>query len=354
MAAPILVTLETSSRYSLFPVPVLPELEPLLARIRAAGAPDPATPVAQRREQVHAGIDLQQAHTVEPVPTAPHVDCRVRVAGGAITVRVYRSEVTETVGCHLFVHGGGWWMGTLDQSDLACSRIAYRVGCAVVSVAHRWAPEHRFPVPVEDCYAALGWVASTAAELGLDAGRISVGGVSSGANLAAAATLMARDRGAPDVLAQSLEVPMLDLTMSQASIDDLAHGAMLTRERLALEVADYCHPEDRSDPYASPLLAPDLAGLPPALIATAEYDLLRDDGEQYAARLRAAGVPAIAVRWPGHLHGSLGMTRLAPSADEWHQRQHAFLREWHGLDEPHAGAPHTVTPREETRRAHRT
>jgi acetyl esterase len=313
-------------------MPVLPELEPLLARIRATGAPDHGTPIADRREQVHAGIDMQQAHMVEPVPAAPYADHRVRVSGGEITVRVYRPEVEGTVGCHLFVHGGGWWMGTLDQSDLACSRIVNQVGCAVASVGHRWAPEQRFPVPVEDCFAALGRVAASAAELGLDPGRISVGGVSSGANLAAATTLMARDRGGPSVIAQSLEVPVLDLTMAQPSIDELAEGYMLTRERLALEVADYCDPERRSDPYAAPLLAPDLAGLPPALIATAEYDLLRDDGERYAARLRAAGVPATAVRWPGHLHGSLGLTRLAPTAAEWHERQHAFLRERHGLD----------------------
>jgi acetyl esterase len=310
-------------------VSVLPELQPLLARIRAAGAPDPAASVAERREQVHAGIEMQLAHMVEPVPPIPYADHRVSVSDGEVTVRVYRPEVEEPVGCHLFVHGGGWWMGTLDQSDVPCSRIANEVGCAVASVDHRWAPEHRFPVPAEDCYAALSWIASNAAELRLDPARISVGGVSSGANLAAATTLIARDRGGPDVLAQSLEVPMLDLTMSQASIDELADGYMLTRERLALEVADYCYPEDRSDPYASPLLAPDLAGLPPALIATAEYDLLRDDGEQYAARLIAAGVPATAVRWPGHLHGSLGMTRLAPSAADWHERQHAFLRELH-------------------------
>jgi acetyl esterase len=313
-------------------MPVLPELEPLLARVRAAGGPDHGTSVAERREQVHAGIDMQQARMVEPVPAAPHVDHRVRVSGGEITVRVYRPEVEAMVGCHLFVHGGGWWMGTLDQSDLACSRIVNQVGCAVASVGHRWAPEQRFPVPAEDCFAALGWVAASAGELGLDLGRISVGGVSSGANLAAATMLMTRDRGGPSVIAQSLEVPMLDLTLAQPSIDEFAEGYMLTRERLALEVADYCDPERRSDPYASPLLASDLASLPPALIATAEYDLLRDDGERYAARLRAAGVPATAVRWPGHLHGSLGLTRLAPTAGEWHQRQHAFLRERHGLD----------------------
>jgi acetyl esterase len=313
-------------------MPVLPELEPLLARIRAAGPPERATPVAQRREQVHTGIDLQQAHMVEPVRALAYIDHTLPVAGGEIAIRVYRPEGRERVGCHLFVHGGGWWMGTLDQSDLACSRVAREVDCGVASVGHRWAPEHRFPVPAEDCYAALEWLATSAAELGLDAERISVGGISSGANLAAAITLMARDRGGPTIIAQSLEVPILDLTLSTASNEALADGYMLTRERLELEVADYCDPQRRAEPYASPLLAKDLTGLPPTLIATAEYDLLRDDGERYAARLRAAGNSATALRWAGHLHGSLGLTRLVASASEWHERQHRFLCERHELD----------------------
>lgn len=179
-------------------MPVLPELEPLLARIRAAGPPERAMLVAQRREQVHASIDLQQVHMVEPVRALAYIDHTLPVAGGEIAIRVYRPEGRERVGCHLFVHGGGWWMGTLDQSDLACSRVAREVDCGVASVGHRWAPEHRFPVPAEDCYAALEWLATSAAELGLDPERISVGGISSGANLAAAITLMARDRGWAD------------------------------------------------------------------------------------------------------------------------------------------------------------
>jgi acetyl esterase len=317
---------------------VLAELEPLLERIRAAGPPDHSTPIAQRREQVHAGIDMQQAHMVEPVEAAPYVDHDVPVPGGEITVRLYRPAIEDPVGCHLFVHGGGWWMGTLDQSNLACSRIVNEVGCAVASVDHRWAPEHPFPDPVKDCYASLAWIAANAARLRLDPGKISLGGVSSGANLVAATALMARDRGGPATIAQSLEVPMLDLTMSEASIETFATGYMLTRERLELEVDDYCEPRRRSDPYASPLLAEDLAGLPPALIATAEYDLLRDDGEHYAARLDAAGVPATAVRWPGHVHGSLGLTRLVASANAWQARTHAFLRERHGLGDAGDGA----------------
>jgi acetyl esterase len=112
-------------------MPVLAELQPLLERIRAAGTPDDSAPIAERRAQVHAGIEAQQAHMVEPVPLVSHVDHAIAVAGGEIIVRLYRLADVEVPGCHIFVHGGGWWMGTLDQSDLACSRIVHSVGCAV-------------------------------------------------------------------------------------------------------------------------------------------------------------------------------------------------------------------------------
>jgi acetyl esterase len=263
------------------------------------------------------------------VPAAPYADHTVAVNGGQITVRLYRPESDTTPGCHLYVPGGGWWMGTLDHSDLACSRIVHAVGCAVGSVDHRRAPEYRYPDPVEDCYAALAWLAANAAALGLDPERISLGGVSSGANLITAAALCARDRDGPAPIALTLEVPILDLTMTTGSIDELGEGYMLTRERLAAEISDYCDRSRREEPYASPLLAEDLTGLPPTLIAVAEYDLLRDDGERFVTRLEAAGVSARVVRMQGHLHGSLGMTELVPSAREWHERMHEFLRLHH-------------------------
>jgi acetyl esterase len=310
-------------------MPVLPELELLLERIRTAeGSLDPM-PLAERRATVHRGIDAQLEHMVAPVPLVTYSDHSVAVDGGEITVRLYRPEPNSTPGCHLYIHGGGWWMGTLEQSDLACSRIARGVGCLVASIDHRLAPEHPYPIPLEDCYAALLWLDASAQELGLDSARISLGGVSSGANLAAATALCARDRGGPVTIAQTLEVPILDLTMSNPSIEEFGDGYMLTRERLASEIGDYCEPTHRTEPHASPLLANDLSGLPPALIAVAEYDLLRDDGESYSARLKAAAVPAVAIRMQGHLHGSLGLTRLVPSALEWHERMHAFLRDHH-------------------------
>ena len=307
-------------------MPVLPELEPLLERIRAAEGRLDSLPLSERRAMVHQGIDAQLEHMVEPLPAAPYSDHLVAVDGGQITVRLYRPESGTTPGCHVYVHGGGWWMGTLDQSDLACSRIVNAVGCAVASVDHRLAPEHPYPDPVEDCYAALVWLAANAAELSLDPERFSLGGVSSGANLITAAALCARDRGTPATIGLTLEVPILDLTMTTGSIDELGEGYMLTRERLAAEVSDYCEPSRREEPYASPLLAEDLSALPPTLVAVAEYDLLRDDGERFVSRLEDAGVSARAVRMQGHLHGSLGMTRLVPSARDWHERMHAFLR----------------------------
>jgi acetyl esterase len=307
-------------------MPVLPELEALLERIRAADGRFDSLPLAERRAMVHQGIDAQLEHVVDPVPAAPYSDHVVAVDGGQITVRLYRPESGTTPGCHLYVHGGGWWMGTLDQSDLACSRIVNAVGCAVASVDHRLAPEHPYPDPVEDCYAALVWLASNAAELSLDPERFSLGGVSSGANLITGAALCARDRGTPATIALTLEVPILDLTLTTGLIDELGERYMLTRERLAAEVSDYCEPSRREEPYASPLLAEDLSGLPPTLVAVAEYDLLRGDGERFVSRLEAAGVSARGVRMQGHLHGSLGMTRLVPSAHGWHERMHAFLR----------------------------
>ena len=308
-------------------MPVLPELKAVLERVHAAERPDESLPVSQRRAQIHAGIDAQGAHLADPVPEVAHADHRVPVEGGEIAVRVYHPGGGRTLPGHVYVHGGGWWLGTLDQSDVACRRIAAAVGCAVVTVDHRLAPEHPYPVPAEDCYAALTWVAGHAGELGIDPARLSIGGVSSGANLAAASALMARDRHGPPLAAQLLDIPCLDLTMSRPSIERYGNGFMLSRERLAAEIAGYCPPAAQREAYASPLLADDLRGLPPTLVATAEYDLLRDDGEHYVTRLREAGVAAGLVCWEGHIHGSLAMTRLVASAHDWHERGHAFLRE---------------------------
>ncbi|GAA4444624.1 alpha/beta hydrolase [Phytohabitans houttuyneae] len=309
-------------------MPALPELAPMLARIEAARAhvPDPALPVAERRAAIHRGMDQRAAAVALPPPPVAVTDHAVPVEGGEITVRTYRPDVEGPLPAHLYVHGGGWWLGTLAHRDAACARLAVDARCVVASVAHRLAPEHWFPVPVRDCVAALMWLAGRAAELGVDASRLSIGGDSSGANLAAATALVARDEGGPALVAQVLEIPALDLTMSQPSVNATAGPVVLTRDDLAENIARYADPADLRHPYASPLLAPDLSGLPPALVMTAELDILRDDGAAYGRRLVEAGGSAEVVEWAGHVHGSHEMTAVLVSAREWQARAAAFLR----------------------------
>jgi len=219
-------------------------------------------------------------------------------------------------------------MGAPEMFDPQCQDIAAGAGCVVVSLDYRLAPEHRFPVPVEDCYAGLLWTAQHARALGVDATRISVGGGSAGGGLSASVALVARDRGGPRLVLQVLEIPVTDLTLSQPSVRENGAGYMLTREGME-QIAGYylARPEDARHPWASPLLAPDLSNLPPALVMTAEFDPLRDEGEAYAARLAAAGNTVTLRRWLGHIHGSMGFTKILASAREYRAQIIAALRQ---------------------------
>lgn len=308
-------------------MPILPELLPLLARIEEnrSRLPDESVSIDERRAMIHRGMDHRAATVARPAPPVAQADHRVEVEGAEITVRSYTPERRGPLPCHVYVHGGGWWLGELAHRDAVCARLAVDAGCVVVSVAHRPAPEHRFPVPVQDCYAALRWVADHAGHLAADASRLSVGGDSSGANLAAAVALMTRDQGGPPLVAQVLEIPALDLTMSRVTAEPPGEGLVLTREELAADIERYCDRQDRRHPYASPLLAGTLSGLPPTLIMTAEYDILRPEGEAYGQALRRDGVPAEVICWPGHVHGSHEMTAVLESAREWQSRVASFL-----------------------------
>jgi acetyl esterase len=208
--------------------------------------------------------------------------------------------------CYLYLHGGGWWLGTLDQSDSSCRGIATDVGCVVVSVDYRLAPEHKFPTAVEDSYAALLWVVEHADELGIDASRIAIGGGSAGGNLAAVVSLLARDRGGPKLVLQVLEVAALDFSRpGKEQYYDLYLGS----------------DEHATNPHASPLLAPDLSGLPPAVVMSAQYDPLSKEDAEYAERLRHAGVPVEERCWPGQFHGSMQLAKLIPDeAREYHDQ----------------------------------
>ncbi len=252
--------------------------------------------------------------TAEPVA---HVDDRL-VPGphGDIPIRIYSPQGQQPFPVLVFFHGGGWVIGNLETVDALCRVMTNAARCIVASVNYRHAPEHRFPIPAEDAYAATQWVAGHAATFNGDAVRLAVGGSSAGANLAAVVALMARDRGAPPLTHQLLIVPVTDHRAKTASYRENAEGYGLTAGMMRWYWNHYVRSEmDGNNPYASPLRAPDLRGLPPAFVATAEFDPLRDEGEAYAARLRADGVPTAWKRYEGMIHGFLGPQANADMAE---------------------------------------
>ncbi|MGW0517614.1 alpha/beta hydrolase [Crossiella sp. NPDC003009] len=245
---------------------------------------------------------------------------RIPVDGGEILLRIYLPHGPGPFPAHVFAHGGAFWLGSIEDTDPLCRWYCAHAGCAVVSVAYRLAPEHPFPAPAEDMYAAFQWTLAQAAELRIDPARVSIGGVSAGAGLAAAATLMARDRGTPLPSAQVLEIPFVDTTLKTAV--DTGVGLSTVDLRGAADL--YTGGGDGGlREYASPALAADLTGLPPTVVLTCEFDALRGSGTAYLERLRAAGVPVTWFDLPGHIHGSSYLTRFLPSARRY---VHAVVR----------------------------
>jgi acetyl esterase len=215
----------------------------------------------------------------------------------------------------VYFHGGGWVIGDLEVVDQPCRQLASAAGAIVVSVDYRLAPEHRYPAAFDDSYAATVWVGAHAAEIGGDPARLAVAGDSAGGNLAAAVALAARDRGGPELAAQLLIYPVTDFNFGTASYQDNREGYLLTKGSMQWFWAHYLGAQDLDkDPYACPLRADSLVGLPPAYVATSEYDPLRDEGEAYARRLEEAGVAVTAKRFDGMLHGFFWMLAAVPSA----------------------------------------
>jgi acetyl esterase len=234
-----------------------------------------------------------------------------------IPIRVYRPRTDGTLPVLVYFHGGGWVIGGLDTHDGTCRLLCRETDCVVVSVDYRLAPEHPYPAAAEDSYAATCWVVEHAAEIGVDATRVAVGGDSAGGNLAAVVALMARDRGAPDLAFQLLIYPVTDADFSRASYVDNAEGYFLTTASMRWFWGHYVPDEViRREAYCSPHQAKDLAGLPPALVLTAEFDPLRDEGEVFAARLKEAGVATTVTRYDGMIHGFYSMTGLTETAFE--------------------------------------
>jgi acetyl esterase len=204
----------------------------------------------------------------------------------------------------LFFHGGGWVMGSIETHDALCHALTNLSGCLFISVDYRLAPEHRFPAAPVDAYAATCWAAESARSLRADPRRIALCGDSAGGNLAAVTALMARDHRGPEISCQVLVYPVTDCRLDTPSHRESSEGYLLTRELMLWFWNHYVEGEDAArHPHASPLRAGDLAGLPEALVLTAEYDPLRDEGEAYARRLKEAGVPVTLHRLEGLIHG---------------------------------------------------
>ena len=295
-------------------MPLDPQAEALLEQLAALGLP----PYRDRTpEEVRAGIRAMSLGTAPPANPAPTADRRIPGAAGDIAVRVYRPDAPGPLPVVVFFHGGGFVIGDLDTHDGICHALATGVPAVVVSVDYRLAPEHPFPAAVEDCWAALRWVHANAGGLGADAGRLAVAGDSAGGNLAAVTAVRARDAGGPPVACQVLVYPCTDLTRSFASQRENAEGYLLTADGIDWFYGHYV-PEgtDPRHPELSPLFADDLGGLPPAVVLTAEFDPLRDEGEAYAASLQAAGVETTLKRYPGMIHGFYGLDGVFDAARE--------------------------------------
>jgi acetyl esterase len=291
-------------------MPLLPEVQQLLAALDAAGLPPfEHMTVPQAREAAKGFIDLQG----EPEEIATE-DRTIPGPAGDIPVRVYTPAGDGPKPVILYFHGGGWVIGDLDVCDNPVRRIANTTGAVVVSVDYRLAPEHFYPAAFDDSYAATVWVAEHAAELGGDPERIATCGDSAGGNLAAAIAIAARDRQGPRLAAQLLLYPVTDFDFTTGSYEENGEGYLLTRGSMQWFWAHYLGPQELGkDPFACPARADDLVGLPPAFVATAEFDPLRDEGEAYAANLRTAGVDVTAKRYDGMVHGFAWTLGATPS-----------------------------------------
>jgi len=277
-----------------------PQAQRVLDQLAALNNPPytELSPEEARRVAVEAARQMAPGE-----PVAEVAGRRIAGPGGEIPIRVYQPGGAGPHPVVVYFHGGGWVICDLDTHDMLMRRIVNAAGAIVVGVDYRLAPEHKFPAGLEDCYAATRWVADHADSIGADGRRIAVAGDSAGGNLAAAVSLLARDRGGPPLALQLLVYPITDRDFETPSYRDNAAGYLLSREVMIWFWNHYIRrDEEAADPLASPLLAGDLSLLPPAHIITAEYDPLRDEGEAYARRLATSGVPVTLRRYDGMIH----------------------------------------------------
>jgi acetyl esterase len=304
-------------------MPVDPQIQALLDK--GTGVPATHTlsvPVARAQYEARVAI------MAPPAPVATVAERTIQGPGGDLKLRIYHPPGQGPFPVLAFFHGSGFVLCSLDTHDGMCRNLCAGAECIVVSVDYRLAPEHKFPAGLNDCVFATHWIAEHARELNGDANRLALGGDSAGGNLAAAAALRIRDEGGPALCGQLLIYPVTDYhTPGTPSYHENAEGYGLTRDTMRWFWDHYLgDPADAAHPYASPLRARDFSGLPTALVVTAEYDPLRDEGEYYAEKLRSAGTSCVVSRWHGMNHGFFFWVGLVAKAGEAMAESCAWLR----------------------------
>ncbi len=310
-------------------MPLHPEIQALVEQMLAD--PD-ATDIAASTPEEAREFYREVGAMFGPGPEVASVAYRtVPGPAGPIPIRVYQPSGSGPFGVFVFYHGGGWVIGDLDTHDRECRVLCKDAGCLVVSVDYRLAPEHPYPAAADDAFAALRWIGENAAEIGGDPQRLAVGGDSAGGNLAAVVALLARDAGGPPLRLQLLVYPVIDVRSPNGfpSRKENEEGPFLTLAVMEWFERHYFSSRGASskgsagigdagrlEPKASPLLAPSLAGLPPALVVTAELDPLRDEGEAYARALEAAGVATTLHRYDGMPHMFFQLSAISGDARE--------------------------------------
>ncbi len=304
-----------------------PAAAQLLARMPATD-PDAPMPTAQ---QLRAAFDSARVLPSNLEPIGSITDVLLPGPGGDLQVRVYLPAGTGTdsrLPGFLWIHGGGWTVGSFEENELASRAVCNGAQVAVVAINYRLAPEHPFPAARDDCYAALDWLSRHGDEIGVDPQRLAVGGESAGGNLATVISMMARDRGGPSIAAQVSICPVYGHPSDGFDSYRLfAEGYGMTAGVMGFFFEQYVQGDvDTEDPYLLPLRSSDLAGLPPALVLTAEFDVLRDEGEELARRLQAAGVPTELTRYAGQIHGFYGLFTELPASPRSHAQVAGYLR----------------------------
>jgi acetyl esterase len=294
-------------------MPLDPQVQQLLDQMAALEAP----PLEE--QSVEAARTAMAA--VAGLAVGPEVgsveDLTVSSSRGAVPVRLYRPPAGPEGPLPLLIwfHGGGWVIGDLASADPTARDLCVQSGVMIASVDYPLAPEHQFPAAPEACFEVTRWLAGNAASIGADGARIGIGGDSAGANLAAVTAIAARDQGGPTLAFQLLVYPVTDCLGSYPSVKENGEGYMLTNQAMSWFGHHYL-PEgtDPKDPVASPIYTPDLSNLPSALVITAEFDPLRDEGEAYGKRLEQGGVPVTTSRYDGMVHGFFSMTAVLDAA----------------------------------------